>query len=174
VVAQWVGEIGTWEEKEAAGGRKKHGREKMKQVAGEKVTGGKFLPRVDDNGGPPLQATLFVLSNAPYVAGMGSGPLTPYWDALDQKRLWSVRLGTRLEKLLGGHWHLSVICYTNYKQKSYMPAIAAREARTTDPASHWANTFSLFHCFYVTSLLFLFSFHIFLFQFAFLVFLSFF
>jgi hypothetical protein len=53
-VAQWVGEIGAWEAKEAAGSRKKRGREKMKQAAGEKVTRGKFLPRVDDNGGPAL------------------------------------------------------------------------------------------------------------------------
>jgi hypothetical protein len=65
VVARWVGEIDAWEAKEVAGGRKNHMREKMKQAMGEKVAGGKFLPRVDDNGCLPLEATLFVSSGSP-------------------------------------------------------------------------------------------------------------
>jgi hypothetical protein len=37
VVALWVGEIGAWEAKEAAGSRKNCGRREMKQAAGEEV-----------------------------------------------------------------------------------------------------------------------------------------
>jgi hypothetical protein len=59
-----VGEIDAWEAKEVVGGRKNHIREKMKQATGEKVARGKFLPRVDDNGCLPLEAALFVPSDA--------------------------------------------------------------------------------------------------------------
>jgi hypothetical protein len=61
-VALWVGEIGAWEAKEAAGSR--GGNQGNETSGGRKGGGRKVCTRVDDNGGPPLEAALFVPSGA--------------------------------------------------------------------------------------------------------------